>query len=331
MKKIVIIVAVLFILSLFSCEYLLSPMRGRENPDDQYCPVGGFSVVATGPNSVRISFQTPDSWDEEGEPGALWILYRAETEVDSVDDVEDGNASEYFSSRWGELSNWYDGSQFSYDQPLNDNPDVNNTYYFSAFWTYDDDIDTDRLGEYEWFGPVSDTAVFQTQTMSLYPDLDGYVSDGMGFGFSSMYTSMYFGSGYNYISLLRYSDESIPPSIDTAFLKLYCSYSPTGGGTADVGLIQQSWDDSIIYSTAQSGEFVDGGSINSSIPSSLGTYDEISLDVTELLQRWSDEGGRYGLRIQSSDIYDIGVFTQDTADSSYWPILDITYYGDGDE
>jgi len=325
MKKLVIIIAVLLVISFMSCDFLITPQRGRENPNDPLCPVGNFSVIPTGSNSVEISFRKPGTFDEMGNPDAVWIFYRQNQEPASLEDsYDDGNAPDAAWLWWSDVQDRSEGDIFT-DEVYNlENIDQASTYYFGAYWTYDDNVG-EKDPDAEWFGPVTDTAVFQTTTMTLNPTIDGYVSDGGGSGFAGI--EMYFGYSYNYISLLKFDSSSLPSSITEATLNLVYRWGSQDAGY-EVYLIGQDWDDSTDYTTASDGDFTVADSNNPvypSFPSGRDDGDSVFVDVTGLIDIWQNYDQGYGFKISSPDLSQTAVYTTEYSDA-YAPSLVLTYY-----
>jgi len=119
---------------IFSCDILLPPERGRENPldpDNPVAPVGDFNCVAIDTNSIKLTWTIPG----DNVPAGIVIIRKEGSEPASMTDgVELDDAAVILN--YGEYT----------DTGLESNKD-----YWYAAWTYDD-------AEEHFTGPVTDKA-----------------------------------------------------------------------------------------------------------------------------------------------------------------------------
>ncbi len=340
MKRIVIIMTALITLFLISCDYIIAPERGRENPNDPFAPVQSLSAYAISANQATISFTTASSWDEQnGEPSAFWIFCGKNAPPSSPEYAQE-NTDLYSEPDNG----WYWAGDLNPSQsyttnytPASGSLDSTATYYASVFWTFEENL-SEKDDSAEWFGPISDSMTFTTQTMTLNPTLDGFINDGYDpTGYTDTYLRIGLSSPYNYLSLLKFEPDTIPSNISTATLNLYFGYESgfSGGltGTLTAALLKTDFDTSSNnYST-----YSIDGAIDTDVSSATLGYsvsipgDPIEIDVKSLVERWrSITDTRYGFRLMNGGNY-VDVYSMDTSSEQYRPTLEITYYGEETE
>ncbi len=326
MKRIASVVSLMILVTLVSCDYLLAPLKARENPNDALAPIQNLSVYPIDADTMRISFGWPASWESESPPAAVWIWVKQDSPPSSVTDA---GAAEVLWADWATITA---GTSYIYDYTPSTTPASGDTYYCGVFWTYDEGTE-EEAADLEWAGPISDPAVMSTQSMSFAPTLDGFISSGWD---AEDYTGTYlsFGIGaYNYVALLNFPSASFPANIASAVLNL-SYFSGNVGQQMQVELVSTAWDDTTSsYAVASSFGFVDTSTnpVDYTIPADLTAKDELSIDVSSLVTAWAEaETPRYGFRLSKTAIA-TSVYSADYDVSEYRPSLRINYYGEETE
>lgn len=285
MKKetLTILISALFLITIIlgftSCDALIAPAKGRENPADPLNPVPiitDFSVSDKTENSVTLSW-IPQA-DTSGSYPRLLILYNTSAEPVNI---SDGTSA---------VDMALDSTTL--EQTI---PDLSNstTYYFSA-WTYSE-ID----GENVYTGPLSVSGQtykeHKTETVSL--GADGYVDSNLTRYFGGTGLIAGFAVHQN-ITLIRFTGLPGNSTFISAVLTIYCNGSPATTQDIELKNIVQTWDEgSVDYIDVVMPDFSEH-IMNGVRTFGPGFSGDIVFEVAEVFNNLKSGGVHHGFLIQ---------------------------------
>lgn len=309
-------VLTILLLLLVSCDYLVLSKRGRENPNDEKCPVHNFKALPVNDNFLSISWdaRSDSDWDDEGAVAQYLILVGQ----DSVPRLD----SYYSSTRLESIPTFpyeidlitgFGGAEF--------NPE--SLYHIAAFWTWDEETE---LTDNTWYGPVKDRVLFKTATVSLPVTVDGHIDISNNINFSS--TALYVNYFYNEIALIKFNINDLKTAPVKSFrsIGLRLRKAGTSTGTITVGGIGQNWDLPLTHPEANS--LTENYKKDLILPEDNNT---VICDVLDIVTAWNDGSlGNNGIKLNSAGAGSAIFHASEQTTDNNRPRIDVEYYIDPD-
>ncbi len=328
-KKIIgIIVAVLIIFSLSSCDVmdlLVAPPQSRDNPldpDNTLDPVAiqlYKSAYVADTDSIEISWEYPS--DTTFAPKTILII-RRKGHSSPLTNITDSNYPD-------DLRSFISTDKTSFVDTTGIQKET--TYWYSIFWSMDV-LTVEETGTVRMEGPLSKEIQLVPgvlQTLTLNPIVDGWVNSIGQRDFIGNYLKV---NVYTYteISLLKFDINFQSLDIISSYLKLNVSNMDSMyPRNFNLNRIILDWTktDLNLYSNFGNSEmYVDTLTSSFNIPMGMTGY--YSADVTGIVEDWFQSSANYGFRLkQSSNMSDTDFFSSRSANNNEWPELEINYNG----